>query len=757
MKPYLAIIKDSFREALSSRVLWILLFVITIVFVAISPFGWQRQLTSRLGPNDLTRLEGLARRLDTDDGPNETPEGRVRSRLSQGLLDKLAEFGAESNADNRMRTFKLKRELAAELNAEFANLDFYDQQVWLGADLNQEAREFSDRGLEDLSEPELRRFNRLSLEAAFPRHIRSRPSRSVLFTYFNWDVGFPLPMTDEQVREVVETTLATFMNFFVGFVGVFCGILVTASIIPNMFDAGSINLLLSKPISRSLLYLSKFIGGCSFVLINTSYLIVGLWLIVGWRLGIWNHRLLWCIPVFLFLFILYYSVSGLAGLIWRNTVVCVTITIVFWFICFLVGNAKVLIDTFVHNPNRIVRVIPAAEELFGATENGQVRRWKSETTSWADVFSTSGQFFAPPFIKMKVGPIYDPINKRLVQVERSWPKFRLLTGTAEDDWAALEVGDAPSETSSLLNEQDGRPIAVSSSGLVRFRDSVIPRADRPQIFGFEVPLPGPQGTSEEVVLDPRVYLGGGTEVAISATSGMLYVWKDGQLYAYERDGANYILNNEVTLSEESQLAVMAAAGKCIVVARADGSVDVIDTDSLEVKQQYRPDSNNAPRYVVASPNGRYFAVVFHTRNLWVYDAVAAKPIENSWVGQGDISAANFVSDQKMIVVDCGNRVTEYELPAGKVLQRWAPAGSLIQRLSWYLIDPIYTVFPRPMELQQTTNYLLTGKAARSMSREADSLDSMYVKVDPWAPVWSSLVFTLIVLTISCVYVSRAEF
>ena len=32
MRAYLAIFKDSFREALRSRVLWILLFVFTLVF-----------------------------------------------------------------------------------------------------------------------------------------------------------------------------------------------------------------------------------------------------------------------------------------------------------------------------------------------------------------------------------------------------------------------------------------------------------------------------------------------------------------------------------------------------------------------------------------------------------------------------------------------------------------------------------------------------------------------------------------------------
>jgi hypothetical protein len=81
----------------------------------------------------------------------------------------------------------------------------------------------------------------------------------------------------------------------------------------------------------------------------------------------------------------------------------------------------------------------------------------------------------------------------------------------------------------------------------------------------------------------------------------------------------------------------------------------------------------------------------------------------------------------------------------------------MQRISWYVVNPIYTVFPRPGELQQTTNYILTGKETASLVSETEALDSMYISVDPWAPVWSSSAFTLVVLLISCIYMSRQEF
>ena len=115
-------------------------------------------------------------------------------------------------------------------------------------------------------------------------------------------------------------------------------ILVTAPIIPKCSIPVSLSLLLSKPVSRSLMFLAKFVGGCAFILINVTYLIVGLWAIVGLRLGIWSQGLLLCIPIFLFLFAIYYSVSAFSGVVWRNAVVCVVMTVVFWFACYRGGH-----------------------------------------------------------------------------------------------------------------------------------------------------------------------------------------------------------------------------------------------------------------------------------------------------------------------------------------------------------------------------------------------------------------------------------
>ena len=755
MRPYLAIIKDSFREALASRVLWILLLLITVMFLGFAPLGWHRELTSRIGRDDLSRFEELARRLVTHQDKPETFEGHIASMLSPGINSELKSI-VNAAGEDRRKERRLERDLSIELNELLNRQDFYDEQSWSGIELNEEAQELLAQELDQLTQEQLRRFNRLALKAAFPRHIKQRPNRSISFTYFNSDVGIPLPLTDEQFQDIVETTLVTYMDFFLGVIGVFSAILVTASIIPSMFDAGSINLLLSKPISRSLLYLSKFVGGCSFVLINSIYLVVGTWLLLGLRLDFWYPRVLLCIPVFLFLFILYYSVSGLAGLIWRNTIVCITVTVVFWLICFVVGNSKVLIDTFVHSPNRVVRVMKVDDQLFNVLERGQTQLWNPEHASWQDVFSNSS-FFGASFLQMNVGPVYDSANQRLLQVQRGWPKFRLFTAVQEDEWSALEVGDAPSETISLINEPDGRILAVSPGGIARFRDEILPAAERPRIFGFELPAPDQTAASDAVVLRPAPTMSSAMQVAVSLTTGKLYLWNDGRLSVYQPEGDDYERTEEVLLSEESQRAVLAVAGKHLLIARADGVVNLLDAETLNQEAEYRPEAKNSPRYAIVSPGGRYFGVIFHTRRFWGYDTKAAAPLDVRWPGQGDISAAAFVSDDELLLVDRGNRVTQCRLPSGDIVASWSPSGSLMQRLSWYLIDPIYAIFPKPGALQSTTNYLLTGKESTSIAQEIESLDSMYVKQDPWTPVWSSLAFAVVVLTISCVYIARQEF
>lgn len=63
MRPYLGILRDSFREAVASRVLWILFVVATLFLAAIAPFGIRDVRPTRLTRNALANWNSLATKL----------------------------------------------------------------------------------------------------------------------------------------------------------------------------------------------------------------------------------------------------------------------------------------------------------------------------------------------------------------------------------------------------------------------------------------------------------------------------------------------------------------------------------------------------------------------------------------------------------------------------------------------------------------------------------------------------------------------
>src|SRR5262249_9122182 len=145
------------------------------------------------------------------------------------------------------------------------------------------------------------------------------------------------------------------------------------------------------------------------------------WLIVGLRFDIWSGRMLLCIPVFLFLFAIYYAVSALAGVLWRNAVVCIVVTILFWAACFAVGTTKNLMEQVWLNSGRLVKLVPAGETLLGVTEQGQVQQWRPGEQNWDETFraETSPTARGVPFFvpQQWTNQEYDSRGDRLLAVE----------------------------------------------------------------------------------------------------------------------------------------------------------------------------------------------------------------------------------------------------------------------------------------------------------------------------------------------------
>lgn len=94
----------------------------------------------------------------------------------------------------------------------------------------------------------------------------------------------------------------------------------SASFIPIMLEKGNIDLLLSKPISRTQLLLGKYLGGTIVVFINIAFLILGAWIIISLKFSYWNFNFPIVILAITFTFSILYSVVVLFGILFRSSV-----------------------------------------------------------------------------------------------------------------------------------------------------------------------------------------------------------------------------------------------------------------------------------------------------------------------------------------------------------------------------------------------------------------------------------------------------
>ncbi len=146
------------------------------------------------------------------------------------------------------------------------------------------------------------------------------------------------------------------VNGFGAWIALLVGVILTAFFMPNMMRKGSIDLLLSKPLSRWSLLLFKYVGGLTFVFINTAYAVVGIWLVMGIRSGIWSNGFLLTIFAITFYFAILYAVSTLFGVLSRNAIVAILVTIAFWFFLWIAGQAYSALDVFRHEKTMSDRV-----------------------------------------------------------------------------------------------------------------------------------------------------------------------------------------------------------------------------------------------------------------------------------------------------------------------------------------------------------------------------------------------------------------
>jgi ABC-type transport system involved in multi-copper enzyme maturation permease subunit len=96
------------------------------------------------------------------------------------------------------------------------------------------------------------------------------------------------------------------------------GVFAVAGLIPSMLEKGTVELYLSKPLSRTALLLSRASGATAGVALNLIYFAIGIWLVFGIKLAIWHSGFLFSFLFVCIAFLFYFSIVTFVGIVTRS-------------------------------------------------------------------------------------------------------------------------------------------------------------------------------------------------------------------------------------------------------------------------------------------------------------------------------------------------------------------------------------------------------------------------------------------------------
>ena len=108
--------------------------------------------------------------------------------------------------------------------------------------------------------------------------------------------------------------------------GMFLAVFASTGLIASIFEPGRIELLLSKPVARHHILLGRYLGNVLVIAANVLYLVFAVWLIFGFKTGVWTYGFLWSSVLTIFVFSVLLTVVLLIGVLWESAVLATMVT-----------------------------------------------------------------------------------------------------------------------------------------------------------------------------------------------------------------------------------------------------------------------------------------------------------------------------------------------------------------------------------------------------------------------------------------------
>jgi len=132
--------------------------------------------------------------------------------------------------------------------------------------------------------------------------------------------GQAMPTTDVQTLvHQTQSVIAMVLYFF----GMALSVFASAGLVAAVFEPGRIELLLSKPVSRTRILIGRYLGNLLVVAANIVYLIAGSWIIFGIKTGLWGISYLYSSLFTIFIFAVLLAVIVLIGVLWESAAIAI--------------------------------------------------------------------------------------------------------------------------------------------------------------------------------------------------------------------------------------------------------------------------------------------------------------------------------------------------------------------------------------------------------------------------------------------------
>ncbi len=809
MKPYLAILIDSFWEAIGNRILWALLLGWSLILMGLAPFGYVSERSFKLSSVDIDNRSQLVSNLAK--GANGEGNRSVQAIASRMDADFIAQLKQTIESDDGQG----RRAINASQLAEKLNQVLGEASLYSPADFPTAARRPRLQPLIEtaqsstISQEELEELNRELLQLAFPLELNSPQGEQLWIGYAGFKLGDPLPVSRRQIKQFFEPILlSTIIKLGLGILAVFVAIVVTSPIIPDTFRSGSLHLLLSKPISRVWLYLAKFFGGCIFVLVNITFVLIGLYFIAGLRFEIWNAGLLACIPILMFVFIIFYSVSGLAGLIWGNAIVSVVACLIFWLVCFSLGFMHDALLPQVEVLPQISRIRSIDGRLMTVNERGELGVWNSQFSIWQPALELDVRGQARTF-----GPIYNAERKLIItksffrvpfgglqarvperyqscdSTNRQLPVKKLTSDEPAEDISSSTPVPAEREFSKV--EADAQPKSISEArqtpvwfadtgpelpaqlfDVVELGDTVVAvcrgglfrldldkldvsQAGQKGLFGIQ--LPWMTQNAFENIAPKDYFLSANSHAAPTQAGDGLIVFSSGNLdhLVYENDTLR-VAHSAKLDGDGTEATLVEMNAEYCVVARDGHPLKILDAQLKPLTELSLPD-NQKVRQMAWIPGRSELSILTHTGNGYVLACQAATLTELVPQLRGQITCLDWDGSQQLWLGVKPNSVYRFDVARNTVKQQFIPQATILERIFRWGLKPAYIINPKPAALDTAMSYVLTGNETQALGLITNDLAAAQIEIDLWTPLVSNFVFVAAVLGFSSWYVSRKEY